>query len=210
MEIDVQKYAALEQKVNRIHQLYDWGFNVPRMIYFPMGKRFNETKLNDFMHKHSHVSIFNIRTYNYNAKTGEEGWSSKHYTGIKSDEIFNILHEIISTTYCMIDAEIPIDGMYAGNIALEDDGFCIVEYCCGRGSMVRNANVCVQGFPSDLKTMFLERKHDGVNDIVDESLKAPRRDILLEWSILANPGGVKGEDMIFWEWRKWIPLEHRL
>lgn len=205
--MDIQTYSPQETKIVRINDLEKWGLNVPRMIYFPQNKKgYDRTKLNDFLEKHKKSGKFNIRTYTYSQEQEKEGWNSKHHVGLERDEIFKTMDKIISTCYSMVDAEIPSDGRYAGNIIIQDNDFCILEFFKGFGAMVRMADQTIQGNINNLYDDVVRMKHPELMKILLKIRHTNKPGKLFEWSILANPGGIKNEHLIFWEWRQFIPI----
>ena len=204
----VQIYPPSQEKILRIKQLAEWGLNTPRMAYFPKSSRYDRPRLNEFLKTHSKSKKFNIRTYTYDKTVGQEGWSSKHYVGLRKNEVFKTMEKIISTHYCMVDAEIPDDGRYAGNAVIQSDGYCVIEYYEGRGAMVRMADRSLAGDVDYVVNDLLSNRYFSLAAILTTILSINKRDILFEWSVLANPGGVKLENSIFWEWRFWLPVSY--
>jgi hypothetical protein len=202
--MDVQKYTL--QKVERIMQLNKWGFNIPRMAYYPQAHNgyFKEKNLQRFLDDNPHVKKFNIRTYVYDVVSGKEGWSSKHYVGIPKKDLPATLKDAVRIAHCMVDAEVPEHGLYAGNIVIEDDGYCILEYCHKECAMVREADRSSTGFIDDMREGF-EATHPKLCAIIDKARAAPRN-IVLEWSVLKKPGGIELDELIWWEYRNWLPM----
>jgi len=205
-KLDVQTYPALMHKINRIYDLYNWGLNIPRMIFFQKGAVYNRKELIEFLKRSLHVKKFNIRTYGYDVETMQEEWSSKHYVGLSEQETIATVDKIIESKFCMIDAEVPDDGIYAGNLVIQKNDYCIIEYFHGSGAMVRMANESVNGSVVEVKKDLRKGKHESLIKVIDVILKLAKRDILFEWSVQRNPCGVLGEEIIWWEWRSWVSL----
>lgn len=201
--MDIQSYNPVNEKIKRIEQLEKWGFNTPRLLYLPKATSYNKESVELFLEKHKDLSKLNIRTYSYDPHSKQEGYSSKHYVGLSPKKIVKTLDEIISERYCMIDAEIPSDGLYAGNIAIEPKNYCTIEWFHGKKAMVRMANQSDSGYVENLVETFKE-KHQSLIDIMNTAFTCPKTNIVLEWSVLKVPGGIKKEKLIWWEWRHWI------
>lgn len=201
-----QRYPFKLSKAKRIEQLADWGLNVPRMVYVPMNTHgdFISSDLFTFFERHP-AKHYNIRTYQFNPKTGDEGWNSKHFVGLSKKRVMFILNDLVRHCYCMVDAEAPEHGKYAGNLVIQTDGYCIIEYCFKPGAMVRMADTVLEGRVKSVINDLLNGPHHELLMPLNVVKDVGKPDYLFEWSITSEPSGVKKEPLIFWEWRKWVP-----
>jgi len=204
-----QRYPFKLSKVRRIEQLAEWGLNTPRMLYVPMNSdgKFDEGSVHAFIKRHAvHTSRYNLRTYQWDPDTGAEGWNSKHYVHLNEYQVLDILARVLPERYCMIDAEKPEDGIYAGNIVIQTDGYCIIEYCHKMGAMVRMADTTMEGHWEKVQQEAISKVSTyGLTEPINAVLSVKKPDYLFEWSITNKPSGVEQELLIFWEWRKWVP-----
>lgn len=210
MVFKAQQYSPADEKVERIKQLHNCGLNVARMLYFPKGK-IHKMKLQEFLAKYSaDIGLFNIRTYDWDATDKLEGWNSKHYVGLLPQDITITMDKIYTERYCMIDAEQPEHGTYAGNIVVQNNGYCNIDYYKGDGAMVRMANQAIEGDTiKEMENNILMLDELPLMGILRKILKLPRdfgRDKVFEWSIHREPCGVNATNDIWWEWRNWIPM----
>jgi len=194
-----------EAKIKRIHKLTSLGFNTPRMIFLPFlapDNQFSEvskwaTKINEI----DNEQIFNIRTYK---RTGQkESVQTTHKTDVLFGDLNYELLRLNAEFNCMIDAETPDDGRYAGNIIIEEptmrkQSVCTIEYCQKDiRAMVRDhdKSIVFRG-PLALEQPVLQ-------EVFEKVSKSGILDVILEWTWFVGPAGILGENLVWWESRKY-------
>lgn len=195
----------VEAKVDRINELRQAGFNTPKMIFLPY-KPSTESlvtalKWADKIHKKNPKQIFNIRTYK--RQGDEETLQTKHYVDIKHSNLASTLLKATSLYHCMIDAETPDNGRWAGNVLIQTNEFgrpdrYIIEYCHKKKrAMVRDHNKSLNGNlatkENTLEPVLLA--------VIDKALTFPKKDVILEWTYFCKPTGKKEENLVWWEYR---------
>jgi len=197
-------------KYERIMQLRSMGFNTPRMVYIESEKdlsiRTKRLEIDVFL-RDLHQSFVNIRTYKH--VDGKETWLSQHLTHVVISDVDKTLLKCLQDGFiCMIDAENPENGIYAGNILLEDSGKSyIVEYCYRPkgGAMVRMADaVDAERHTGISKHVTLSSIPSDVANAVQQSytkFSFPYMSVILEFAVGKEPWGVDQWYSIFWEYR---------
>jgi hypothetical protein len=192
-------------KIDRIAELKAIGLNTPRMFFCPHHPK--EIDINRTMawaeqiHKKEPDQIFNIRTYKRYQKTETVG--TTHFVDIEFQFLRDILINASNNFYCMVDAETPNNGRWAGNIIINTNAFnrpitYYVEYCTKpERAMVRNADKHKSGNIHNLPTLGTP-----LAMIVKEALKFPKKDVILEWTLFNGPAGEHRTPLVFWEYRK--------
>ena len=195
----------LKEKFARIRELEKNELNTPRMIYLqknaPDDDFENALLWAKEIHKKDPKQIFNIRTYNRDGKY--ETINCPHITDIKYENLTKKLWETNADFVCMIDAETPDDGRWAGNILIKTDEHghpsqYIIDYCVKNiRAMVRDADTT--------KTGSIRTLHDlgtPLSMIVSNALKFNKKDVILEWTLFKDGAGIKNEPLVFWEYRQ--------
>lgn len=211
--ISMKEYMnKFEEKIVRINFLKDHYFNTPRMLYIGI-RQFKGDEITKFIEGTDKV---NIRTYKYD--NGTESWNSKHYVQIPREDCLHTVAEINDEYVCMIDLEVPGDGILSGNISVLRIGDITLEYCYKPegGAMVRLHDQSItlsMGSYSDFnKDLYLSNHLDKtyiipkLKSIVECSKQFPylsKEDFILEWSFHRKPCGIKQEKIIWWEWRRY-------
>jgi len=207
-----------KEKVNRLRELGDKGFNTPRFCFviYRAPQRIIDMSLKwaQEIHQQDSEQIFNIRTYAYDEKSKDETISTPHITDIKFE---NLNKELLMTNAefsCMIDAETPDNGRIAGNVTiLEKRGFIsksmlfYVDYCVKeKRAMVRDANKFRNG---ETRGPLELTKDDPVEKVLVEVVNKAiqfyktKKNFILEWTYFCKPAGVKLEPLVWWEYRKY-------
>lgn len=211
-----------KEKVNRLRELGDKGFNTPRFCFviYRAPQRIIDMSLKwaQEIHQQDPEQIFNIRTYAYDEKSKDETMLTPHITDIKFE---NLEKEVLLTNSefsCMIDAETPDNGRMAGNVTiLEKKGFisrsmCFyVDYCVkDKRAMVRDAEKSGLHFHGETREPIKEKlKDDPVEkvlvEVVNKAIQFYRtkKNFILEWTYFCKPAGVKLEPLVWWEYRKY-------
>lgn len=208
----------IKEKIERIIELREEGFNVPRFCYVikqaPDELISKALEWANQVHKQDSKQIFNIRTYNFYGQN-DETINSEHIVDIPYENLGKELLMANDKYHCMVDAETPDNGRLAGNVViLEKDSFIskkygvIIEYCIRpKRAMVRMADSHIS---FDLK--YLNRELASLNNpVVEEVLgkvvrKAQgfsRPNQILEWTWFVGPAGEKLENLVWWEYRKY-------
>jgi len=205
--------TELTEKVDRIKILADKGLNPPRMFYIP---KYDESNIKEAMvwaadiHAKEPKQIFNIRTYQ---RAGDkESLQTKHYTDITFDKLPEILPEALNKFICMIDAETPDDGRVAGNIIISVEELrgrpdnIVIEYCEKKvRAMVRDADKHIaipinQNLVGKLNNAVTESI---LNEVIKKVKMAKLFDVIVEWTYFCKPSGILGENIVWWEYRKY-------
>ena len=207
-----------KEKVNRLRELGDKGFNTPRFCFviYRAPQRIIDMSLKwaQEVHKQDPEQIFNIRTYAYDEKSKNETMLTPHITDIKFENLNNELLIANSEFSCMIDAETPDNGRMAGNVAIiEKKGFLskriefALDYCVkDKRAMVRDANISFLGTIEDLQKMRIPFNEEKVlKQVIFEASKLYKikENFILEWTYFCKPAGVKLEPLVWWEYRKY-------
>lgn len=191
-------------KYKRIQQLGDMGFNTPRMLHCPAGYILKGLELTELLNNIDCVAqgYANIRTYS--RAEDSETFLSKHY--IKEDR-HNVAELVSNLTLngveCMVDIENPDNGLYAGSIQIFNDieSSFTIDYCYepNRAAMVRNADINVQGKWKTRKCLPLELQ--SVVEACYEMFNLLYRSVVIEFSCLKFPAGIKDQYTMYWEYR---------
>ena len=207
-----------KEKVNRLRELGDKGFNTPRFCFviYRAPQRIIDMSLKwaQEVHKQDPEQIFNIRTYAYDEKSKNETMLTPHITDIKFENLNNELLMTNAEFSCMIDAETPDNGRMAGNVAIiEKKGFLskriefALDYCVkDKRAMVRDANISFLGTIEDLQKMRIPFNEEKVlKQVIFEASKLYKikENFILEWTYFCKPAGVKLEPLVWWEYRKY-------
>jgi len=210
-----------KEKVNRLRELGDKGFNTPRFCFviYRAPQRIIDMSLKwaQEIHQQDSEQIFNIRTYAYDEKSKDETISTPHITDIKFE---NLNKELLMTNAefsCMIDAETPDNGRIAGNVTiLEKRGFIsksmlfYVDYCIKtKRAMVRDANRYFSGetrgpiIPKE--SLETDQTEKVLVEVVNKAIQfyKTKKNFILEWTYFCKPAGVKLEPLVWWEYRKY-------
>jgi len=194
------KVKELTEKIDRIRELSDAEFNVPRFYYISKDE-FGKIQEALRWAGGTGKDIFNIRTYTRYGK--EEGVQNPHYTDIPGEELNNLLKDIIHKYYCMIDAETPDDGRWAGNILVHVNHFgrpdsVLVEYCKKDvRAMVRDAD---KSLSIDLS--LIDTIDPVLQEVINKAITFPKKEVILEWTKFCKPAGIFHEEIVWWEYRK--------
>ena len=207
-----------KEKVNRLRELGDKGFNTPRFCFviYRAPQRIIDMSLKwaQEVHKQDPEQIFNIRTYAYDEKSKNETILTPHITDIEFKDLRKELFIANSEFSCMIDAETPDNGRMAGNVAIiEKKGFLskriefALDYCVkDKRAMVRDANISFLGTIEDLQKMRIPFNEEKVlKQVIFEASKLYKikENFILEWTYFCKPAGVKLEPLVWWEYRKY-------
>jgi hypothetical protein len=198
----------IHEKIERINELKELGLNTPRMFYL---KKFADP--DDLMEAfewaakinwQSPNQIFNVRTYNYSKEI--ETSQTTHYTDIAFEELEALILDINLKLTCMIDAETPDNGRFAGNIIIEDvvsptgrvmTSKFTIEYCeKDLRAMVRDHDKSLKG---ELK-MLDKNLPFQLKMVIDKANKFTHGKIL-EWTWFCIPAGDLQENLVWWEYR---------
>lgn len=191
-----------KEKIDRIQELSKLGFNTPRMLVIKLGTlKKSLNKLNKFIYG---AKIVNIRTYDL--LNNKDGYNRPHITNLHFSEVLQNI-EILNEKYtCMIDLEIPGDGLYAGNIEIYKNYKWNMDYCVGPAAVVRDANIGIHGDDDkyyfsygDVRHRILPRELQSIVSIAFS--KFSNRRAILEWSYQNNPCGLLNTNDIWWEYR---------
>lgn len=197
------KSKELVHKVERIKQLMDAGLNTPRMYYIFIEEP--GTVLDDLfgwarsIHQKEPDQIFNIRTYRTIGEFEEK--NTPHITDLKIENLIQEILKLRKQNYtCMVDAETPDNGRWAGNIIIhKSTGIFETDYCTKPvRAMVRQADrymtgniSSVQGTPTQLAM------------VIGQVIQAKMYDYILEWTIFEGAAGIKRAPTVFWEFRNY-------
>jgi hypothetical protein len=197
------------EKIERINELKEAGLNTPKMFYL---KKFAEPPdLEEAMewaakiHYFTPNQIFNIRTYNYSKEI--ETSQTEHYTDIKFEDLESLVLDVNLKLTCMIDAETPDNGRFAGNILIEDirsptgrvmNFKFTLDYCEKEvRAMVRDHNKSIYGDVNMInKDLPFQLK------MVIDKANGFRHGYILEWTWFRTFAGILDENLVFWEYRK--------
>jgi len=213
-----------KEKVNRLRELGDKGFNTPRFCFviYRAPQRIIDMSLKwaQEVHQQDPEQIFNIRTYAYDEKSKDETMLTPHITDIKFENLNNELLMTNAEFSCMIDAETPDNGRMAGNVTILEKRRFIgkdlkfyVDYCIkNKRAMVRDAEKSGLHFHGTTRGLITEKK--GLEDnelekvlveVVNKAINfnKTKKDFILEWTYFCKPAGVKLEPLVWWEYRKY-------
>lgn len=204
--MSVFKSKEVFHKIERIRQLADVGLNTPRMYHlFPdddiLAIR-SAIRWAQKIHEEEPQQVFNVRTYR--TSQGLEEKNTPHITNIEFDNLPEVINEYIQKHYvCMIDAETPENGRWAGNIIIHNQpgynkGVYEIDYCTKPvRAMVRDADQHktgnIQFIQGTLATPLAM--------VVGSVLQSRMFDNILEWTLFEGSAGVKREPLVFWEYR---------
>jgi len=195
------KVEELTEKIDRIKELSDAEFNIPRFYYIPHTEY---GKIQEALRwaVGTGKKTFNVRTYTRHGKK-EEGVQNPHYTDIPGKKLNPLLKDIVSKYYCMVDAETPDDGRWAGNVLIYTSPFKVpdkftIEYCKkDLRAMVRDAD---KSITEDIRE--IDKLEATLQEVVKKALTFPRKEVILEWTKFCKPAGVFHEEIVWWEYRK--------
>lgn len=196
-------------KIDRIKELTSLGLNTPRMYFVP--HEYTTREIEDAMewakniHTDNNKQIFNIRTY---ARTGFiETLQTKHICDIKFEKLRTVLLDTLAEYNCMIDAETPDNGRYAGDIFVEVNEFkrpkrAIFTYCKReKRAMVRDAD---QSLIMELMKKDYEKELCyELLYVLNKVMITKKFETIFEWTWFCKPTGVLNENVVFWEWRSY-------
>jgi hypothetical protein len=208
-------------KIDRIIDLSDEGFNVPRFRYIDQNS--SKEKLKEILRwakgiweKVPEGQIFNIRTYNYMPNAHKEVTSCPHICDLKMADLkLELAHQNMSYT-CMIDAEIPDNGRIAGNIFVPknvDDEFTVEFVIKPKRAMVRDVNTDEGVIRIENKQRYVwkwndpngwlkqvvarddKRFTDEVCDVIAYVIRKAntfyKKGIVFEWTYFCEPAGIQ-------------------
>jgi len=156
----------------------------------------------DKIHKENPEQIFNIRTYKRTKFT--ESNKTVHYTDIKHIDLFSTLDNALMQFNCMIDAETPDNGRFAGNIIIHDEGAdkpyrFDLEWCKKEiRAMVRDHDMSTSALLSEKRILTYP-----LENVIAGAMKFPKKDVILEWTYFCESTGVMNEPIVWWEYRKY-------
>jgi len=208
-----------KEKVNRLRELGDKGFNTPRFCFviYRAPQRIIDMSLKwaQEIHQQDPEQIFNIRTYAYDEKSKDESFLTPHITDVKFKDLRKELFIADSEFSCMIDAETPDNGRIAGNVTILEERRFIgkdlkfyVDYCVKeKRAMVRDADKHFSGTTRGLleKHDKVDQKMDVLIEVVNKAINFSKikKNFILEWTYFCKPAGVKLEPLVWWEYRKY-------
>ena len=203
----------INEKIDRIYELKAEGLNTPRMFYLP--KMADPPILEEAFEWAAKINykdpsqIFNIRTYNYSKEV--ETSQTKHICDISHSNLEAIVLDVNLGFTCMIDAETPDNGRLAGNILLDDvvspTGRVIstnftIDFCEKEiRAMVRDHDKHIYGSIVGQLSLDLENEPIILKKVIEKANKF-KHDVILEWTWFCDPAGERGENLVFWEYRK--------
>jgi hypothetical protein len=197
------KSKELVHKIERIKQLTDAGLNTPRMYHIFIEEP--ETVL-DYLfawarsiHQEEPDQIFNIRTYRTIGEFEEK--NTPHITDVKIENLIQEILKLRKKSYtCMVDAETPDNGRWAGNIMIhKNTGIFEIDYCNKPvRAMVRQADQHITGSIHHITGTPIP-----LAMVVGQVTRARMYDYILEWTIFEGDAGVKREPIVYWEFRNY-------
>jgi len=201
----------VKNKIVRISELGQLGFNIPRLFSIPMG---SSEKIVDLCSAWADIiladdpeQIFNIRTYRFRNRT--ETIHTPHITDILSKDLKGKIYANIGKFDLMIDAETPDNGRFAGNIVMEyfigSPLKFYMDYCKKEiRAMVREADTKLAGYVHHLvggDRKLHKKIPEEIRNVVKEAMSREKFNVVLEWTHFCKPAGVKRENLVFWEYR---------
>ena len=212
--------SEVRSKIERLKELGDEGFNIPRFCFAI--SRAPEPIIVEVLNWAGEIynqnpeQIFNIRTYKRSEKFGKESLGTIHSTDIIFTDLQKELLRLNDQFDCMIDAETPEDGRMAGNVAILDrpfqDAEYVIEFCSKhKRAMVRDADRHISGRLIDFPENFTHHKagylyvqeEEILKEVLEKALKFRRKNVILEWTYFYKPAGIKLENIVWWEYRKY-------
>ena len=194
----------VEAKIDRIKELKQAGFNTPRMVFLSHKHKVKDInfifKWAEKIHKEDPKQIFNIRTYK--RERDEETLQTKHYTDILYSKLNSVLQEACLYHNCMIDAETPDNGRWAGNILIQTNEFerpdrFIIDYCHKeKRAMVRDHDKNKAEYLAILGAI-----EEPLETVINKALSFHKKNVILEWTYFCKPAGEKKENLVWWEYR---------
>uniref|UniRef100_A0A6M3K0U4 Uncharacterized protein n=1 Tax=viral metagenome TaxID=1070528 RepID=A0A6M3K0U4_9ZZZZ len=194
----------IKEKIKRIEELKNNGFNTPRMFFIKSlptkHELSNALKWAKKIYEKDEKQIFNIRTYR--EFRGKESALTPHVTDIPYGKLNENLLKLLLDYNCMIDAETPDNGRIAGTIIINTNEFgrpdkFTIEWCEKPiRAMVRDADRS--------STMDFAKRSELDNhlrDIVEQAITFHMKDVVLEWTTFCKPSGIESEPTVWWEWR---------
>ena len=209
MILGVVMIKEITEKLKRINKLMNLGFNTPLMWALPFKPvdtdideliKWAERTANAILPENPHEKIFNIRTYRFFVD-GTETFQQPHICDIKLSDLETEIKKYCDKYVCMIDAEVPDNGRFAGNIhivrnSLGRPEFFTLEYCeKDIRAMVRDADKSITKKIDEVSTLQLE-----LFCVVREAMNF-KEEAILEWTWFKNLTGIKNENIVWWEYR---------
>ena len=210
--------ASIEErkaKIARIEELKVCGLNVPRMFFVENKEDASKYEAAEWVrdiHQKDPGQIFNIRTY---ARAGNlEKLGCPHVCDLDYKVVLDELHYLIHKYHCMVDAETPDAGRMAGNLLVEVNHIgrpatfqleFVEKY---RRAMVRDIETekgtIVKGkIPVDHSLPYSAKTIITIGMALTFMRRAKRKEnTIFEWTWFDRPSGVKGENLVFWEYRR--------
>lgn len=191
----------LISKIERINELKAEGFNTPKFFFLEQGSNPSEIeKCMRWAEKTGRLAL-NIRNYSREGKM--EGLNKPHDTDVSIGNLKEIVIKRNTHFHCMIDAEVPDNGRWAGNVVIETNAFgrpvsFTIEYCCKAiRAMVRDQDQSIT-LPLSEAEKYLSYPLDSV---LSKAIKFSKKNVILEWTHFCEPAGIKDENLVWWEWR---------
>lgn len=191
-------------KYQRILELKQLGFNVPKTLYINPVEPFDKTIIQKFLSGHSRYFV-NFRTYRRNGE--EESWNSKHYMFIKVEKAVSLAKTLhYSGTHVMIDLENPCAGLYAGSVQIVQDAeeSFVLDYCYDKAgsAVVRNVDMSVSGSLSDSYSLLSVPRHlQAIVKSAFHRFALPYYSVILEWTVTSEAAGELEQNTVWWEYR---------
>jgi len=215
MKENIWQVRELKEKIVRLNGLRLFNLNVPRFFY--LQKRASDDDFDrclewaEEIKKENLEQIFNIRTYDYQQIEKIEQLSCPHHTDISTiHNLEKILWNLNGEYYCMVDAEIPDDGRYAGNVGIYKDlsmpdGLRFnIDYCKKeKRAMVRDADISISGIIDQYyEDLVLTNVLEVAKGFIEEKgFLNNHPSVIMEWTYFCKKTGTRGENLVWWEYR---------
>ncbi len=195
----------LVSKVRRIMELLSEGFNTPRFFFIRQGSIGIIPDFEAWANRigKNRLGIFNIRTYTREKKM--EGLKCPHITDIPANDVIHTINKMINDYHLMVDAEIPDDGRWAGNVLIKRNNHgrpthFTIEWCHKEiRAMVREHNQGLHNRPMTEAS----GEHPVLKGVIMKAKTFVKSEpIILEWTWFCEGAGVKKENVVWWEYRK--------
>lgn len=179
------------------------GFNTPKMFYIKKG---DHGRINDCCEWCETIGhpIYNIRTYNFNEN--HETLETTHFVDVPSFDIKDLLNKVVGQSTCMVDAEIPDNGRWAGNIVVFRNPMrrpisADIEYCQKEiRAMVRDADSQVSFDYTEIVGLI-----NPFRMLMQKAATFEKPEtVILEWTYFSEPAGILNENLVWWEYRSYV------